>query len=273
MQENSKQPNESTVSDHPLSMTVYDLPNPNDLLQVDSKRTMRGRLFMMGVLIICAAPVVLSDLTYYIIRPTSFKSYGELIQPTLPIPSIQERVLMHPASESASELINLSQLKGQWLLVSVGDSGCNSVCQHNLYFQRQIHTALGKERDRVDRVWLVTGEGAIAPEVLKGLGDAWVIRVSKSDLSKWLAPGANQLLEDHLYLVDPMGEWMMRFPPYLGIDTAPKLRRDLERLLRASESWDLPGRSVLPKGTFEEPNPPEHQTHPIPSQPNVSEKR
>ena len=110
MQENSKQPNESTVSDHPLSMTVYDLPNPNDLLQVDSKRTMRGRLFMMGVLIICAAPVVLSYLTYYIIRPTSFKSYGELIQPTLPIQSIQERVLMHPASDSASELINLRQL-------------------------------------------------------------------------------------------------------------------------------------------------------------------
>ena len=115
MQENSKQPSESAVSDHPLSMTVYDLPNPNELLQVDSKRTIKGRLFMIGVLIICAAPVALSYLTYYIIRPTSLKSYGELIQPTLSIPSIQERVVMHPASDSGS-FVRVNRLNAQVLM-------------------------------------------------------------------------------------------------------------------------------------------------------------
>jgi hypothetical protein len=45
-----------------------------------------------------------------------------------------------------------------------------------------------------------------------------------------------------LYLVDPMGRWMMRFPPQLAAENAPKLKRDLERLIRAAKSWDLPGR-------------------------------
>lgn len=260
MQDNNKQQSDhsskpstdSAVQDHPLSMTVYDLPPPHEVAQTDSNRTLKGRLFMLGVLLICAAPVVLSYFTYYVLRPTSLKSFGELIQPTRPIPSLQGRVIARPKGESANPQINLTQLKGQWLMVSVGEASCKEACQQNLYFQRQIHTALGKERERMDRVWLVTGDGEVAPEILKGLGEAWVIRVSQSELSNWLAPGVGSALNDHLYLVDPMGEWMMRFPAQVGIDTAPKVRRDLERLLRASESWDLPGRSVLPQVSFEQ---------------------
>jgi hypothetical protein len=49
-------------------------------------------------------------------------------------------------------------------------------------------------------------------------------------------------LEDHLYVVDPLGNWMMRFPARIGVDKAPKAKRDMERLLRASAFWDTPGR-------------------------------
>ena len=251
MQENTKQSIDNSEHDHPLSMTVYDLPLPHEVVREDAKRTMRGRLFMIGVLLICAAPVVLSYLTYYVIRPSSIKSYGELIQPTRAMPPLAGGVFLRPKGETVNGVFNLNQLKGQWLLLSVGEANCLQACQQNLYFQRQIHTALGKEHDRMDRVWLVTGDGDIAPQILQGVGDAWVVKVSKSELSNWLTPEANQLLNDHLYLVDPMGEWMMRFPANVGLDTAPKVRRDLERLLRASESWDLPGRTVLPAATFE----------------------
>ena len=253
MQDNTTQSKDSESADHPLSMTVYDLPVPQEVVQIDANRTARGRFLMISVFMVCVAPVVLSYLTYYFIRPTSLKSYGDLIQPTRAIPSIEGAVVGHPKSEPDRAVINLNQLKGQWLMVSVGDVNCKDDCEKNLYFQRQIHTALGKERERVDRVWLVTGTGEVAPQILKGLGDAWVIKVSNADIIKWLEPGPNQKLNDHLYLVDPMGEWMMRFPAQIGIDTAPKVRRDLERLLRASESWDLPGRTVLPVNTFEQP--------------------
>ncbi len=66
-----------------------------------------------------------------------------------------------------------------------------------------------------------------------------VLRVPRDALAAWLQPEAGRALEDHLYLVDPMGEWMMRVPA----DPDPaRVKRDLDRLLRASSSWDLPGR-------------------------------
>jgi hypothetical protein len=51
-----------------------------------------------------------------------------------------------------------------------------------------------------------------------------------------------QLLPDHLYVVDPMGNWMMRFPAGLDIEGASKAKRDMDRLLRGSNSWDDAGR-------------------------------
>ena len=65
------------------------------------------------------------------------------------------------------------------------------------------------------------------------------LRVDPAALARWLVPAEGQALADHLYIVDPMGEFMMRLPPQ---PDPGKTKRDLERLLRASASWDLPGR-------------------------------
>ena len=66
-----------------------------------------------------------------------------------------------------------------------------------------------------------------------------LLRVPRAALAAWLEPARGQSLDQHLYLVDPMGQWMMRTPP--APDPA-KLKRDVDKLLRASASWDLPGR-------------------------------
>ena len=57
------------------------------------------------------------------------------------------------------------------------------------------------------------------------------------------APAPGRALQDHLYVVDPQGNWMMRFPPGLDAAAAAKAKRDLERLMRASASWDEAGRT------------------------------
>jgi len=75
------------------------------------------------------------------------------------------------------------------------------------------------------------------------VAQATVLRVDATKLAEWLAPDPGQALPDHLYVVDPMGHWMMRFPA--GVTThsnADKVRRDLERLMRGSAGWDKPGR-------------------------------
>ena len=68
---------------------------------------------------------------------------------------------------------------------------------------------------------------------------AQVLSAPREALGRWLRPDEGQPLSAHLYLVDPMGMWMMRLPA----DFEPaKAKRDLDRLLRASSSWDRAGR-------------------------------
>ena len=66
-----------------------------------------------------------------------------------------------------------------------------------------------------------------------------MLRASREAVARWLAPEAGHALDDHLYLVDPMGEWMMRAPAELE---PKRFHKDLDRLLRASAFWDRPGR-------------------------------
>lgn len=188
---------------------------------------------MLAVLLVCAAPVVASYFTYYVIRPEGRRNYGELMDPQRPLPA-----LTGVAPDGSR--VELPTLKGQWLLVSVAGGACDALCQQHLYFQRQLRESLGREKDRLDRVWLVSDEAAIPAALNTALQGATVLRVT--GLAQWLQPAAGHQLADHLYVVDPMGNWMMRFPAAMDAAGAAQAKRDLERLLRASSSWDKPER-------------------------------
>ena len=230
---NSSAPGSGTAPD-PLSFSVHSLPNP--LAAGDLRRTRNGRLKMLAVLAVCAAPVIASYFTYFVIRPDGRNNYSELIVPSRELPAAL------PLKDLAGQPVPAASLRGQWLLVVVSDAACNAVCEKYLYLQRQLRETLGREKERVDKLWLITDAGVPRPAVLQAIeqnAPATVLRVPRAALSAWLVPSAGQTLEAQLYLVDPMGQWMMRTP----VDPDPaKLKRDLERLLRASSSWDLPGR-------------------------------
>jgi hypothetical protein len=136
----------------------------------------------------------------------------------------------------------LPSLRGQWLLIAVADAGCDALCERQLYLQRQLRERLGREKDRLDRVWIVSDAAPLPERLGNALRDATVVRMPAAQLAPWLAPAAGQSLADHLYVVDPMGHWMMRFPPRMDVAGASRAKRDLDRLLRASASWDEPGR-------------------------------
>jgi hypothetical protein len=190
---------------------------------------------MLAVLLVCAAPVIASYVTYYLIRPQNQKSYGDLIQPSRPIPSIN-------VLDLDQHSLPLTDLKNQWLLVSVASGACDAACQERLYLQRQILTSLGRERDRLDWVWLISDLAPVPEAIQPGLKEAVVLRMDRSAIDAWLQPQSGHDLSEHLYLVDPMGEWMMRFPAPIDREHAPRIKRDLERLLRASAGWDQAGR-------------------------------
>ena len=217
-----------------LSLTVHSMPSP--ALDDAQGRTTSGRLKMLLVLLVCAAPVVASYLTYFVIRPEGRTNYSELMAPPRPLP------LDLPLADLQGASVKPESLKGQWLLVVVSGGACDATCERQLWIQRQLRETLGREKDRLDKVWLI--DDAVAPraatlEAIRTHTQATVLRVPAAALARWLQPAKGLGLADHMYIVDPLGNWMMRVPP----NPEPgKLKRDIEKLLRASAGWDKPGR-------------------------------
>ena len=222
-------------ADEPLSFTVHTMNAPDLADPVHSAVRRGGRVKMLLVLLVCAAPVIASYLTYFVIRPEGRTNYSSLILPTKSLPDL-------PLQALDGSPVKASSLRGQWLLITVGPSACDEACEKRLFLQRQLREMLGRERDRVDKVWLVTDTGPLTPvlrEALGGSAPVTTLRVPPERVAMWLTPGEGHALQDHLYVVDPMGEWMMRVPA--NAEPA-RVKRDLERVLRASGSWDQAGR-------------------------------
>ena len=214
---------------------MHNLPAPDAVLARQARRTRAGRWQLLLLALVCAAPVIASYYSYYVARPEARRSFGELIEPQPPLPTAS-------ATDLSGRPVELSTLKGQWLLLSVAGGACDAACENNLYLQRQLREGLGKDKDRLDWVWLVSDDARLPEALLPALGQATVLRVPPAVLADWLAPAAGQALTEHLYVVDPMGHWMMRFPAGLDKAGAGRAKRDLERLMRASASWDQAGR-------------------------------
>lgn len=221
----------------PLSMTVHSVNGPDlaDPAQAGERRTRLGRMKMLLVLAVCAAPVVASYLTYYVLQPRGRTNYGTLVLPTRGMPDL-------PLSTLGGDTVPSARLKGQWLMVVVAPSVCDADCEKRLYMQRQLREMLGRDRDRIDKVWFVVDNGQPRPALREATGGAvpvQVLRVPREALAAWLQPEAGHALEDHIYIVDPLGEWMMRMPAQ---PEPSKVKKDVERLLRASAGWDKAGR-------------------------------
>jgi len=231
---NSSARGDSAPDAEALSFTVHSMPSPR-LEGSAQRRTQHGRWKMLLVLLVCASPVVASYFTYFVVRPGARTNYSTLITPSLALPDL-------PLTDLDGRPVAAASLKGQWLVVTLGGGACDTGCEQRLYLQRQLREMTGRERERIDKLWLVTDDVPLAPELRAALAAppaTQVLRVPHAAVAAWLAPEAGQALEAHLYLVDPMGQWMMRAP--VAPDPA-KLKRDIERLLRASASWDTPGR-------------------------------
>jgi hypothetical protein len=222
----------------PLGLTVHDVPLPAP--QGEPRQSWFGpRTKLLLVLLVCIAPVIASYMAYYVVRPEGRRNFGQLIDPQRPVPALQ-------ATDLAGKSVALPSLKGQWLLVSVASGACDAQCERHLYLQRQLLTSLGKFRDNFDWVWLVSDDQPVREALRPGLQMATVLRLPEAQIQTWLSAAEGQQLADHFYVVDPLGNWMMRFPPKLDAAGASSAKRDLERLLRGSAAWDKAGR--LPQG-------------------------
>lgn len=176
----------------------------------------RGRSKLFLVLAICAAPLILSYLTYYVIKPTSRSNYGTLLDPRLyPVPKLSE----------------LETYKGKWIMLQVSASDCQSACQNTLLNMRQLQLMQGKEMSRIERVVLVTDQKPMETMLLREYDGTHFLRIDPKVVQAWLPVEQGGNLQDRIYLIDPLGNLMMRYP----IDADPnKIKKDISKLLKAS---------------------------------------
>jgi len=209
---------------------------------------------------------------YYGVRPDERTNYGALVQPQRNLAALPIIPLIKPDTESGfldvlrvtegseprATLDRLEDFRGRWLIIRVGPSNCGEDCQKALWIMRQVRLTTGRDRDRVERLWLVTDNTSPDQAVLTDYQGTWVLGVSPEAVqTAWsqqvqlpAQPSGQVSLqgvssktvseleslnplsaETSFWLVDPLGNLMMRFPQ----DPDPaKMKKDLIRLLKAS---------------------------------------
>lgn len=181
------------------------------------------------VLAVCLAPVAASYFAYYVMPPAGRTNYGTLIEPQRPLPPLELATL-------DGQRFDLKSLAGRWVLIAVDGSECDRACGDKLLSMRQQRLMTGKDRDRVERVWLISDTAPLSTLLLREYEGTRFLRAPAAALESWLPvePGAKTRIEDHVYLLDPFGNLMLRWPQAANQSA---VKRDLSRLLRASSQW------------------------------------
>lgn len=122
----------------------------------------------------------------------------------------------------------LAALKGKWVLVQFDGGACDAACERKHYFMRQVRRAQGREMARVERLWLVTDAVQPASALLAAIEGTTIVFQAGGLAATFPAEGS---VRDHIYLVDPLGNLMMRFPRE---PDPSRVIKDLQRLLKAS---------------------------------------
>jgi hypothetical protein len=185
----------------------------------------KGRWKLFAVIAICASPLIASYLTYYVIKPEDRTNYGALIDPrAYPIPPLDSFTL-------DGKPTGLAAYTGKWIMLQVSGADCAADCRERLHDMRQLRLAQGKNMERIERVWLVTDKQPVETQLIREYDGTHILRVNEDKLKAWLPTETGTTATDHIYMIDPLGNLMMRFPK----DADPnKIKKDLSKLLRAS---------------------------------------
>ena len=187
-----------------------------------------GRKILLILAVIFLLPFTVAATLHLLQIKPGGHSYGDLVKPPLNL----KFPVLHDAQ---GKPFGAAQWQKKWSIVMVDAAGCTEAWQAQVYVLKQVHTSLGKEAQRVQRVLLVPGEtnnealNALQKKypdlvVLAG-ADAETVRFAGEFMPSGQSAG-------HVYLVDPLGNLMMTYSENMD----PKgLRSDLTRLLK--NSW------------------------------------
>lgn len=190
-------------------------------MQNDASKNKKRFLLVVAVF---AIPLIASYLAYFVWQPQgAVRNYGELIPPE-PLPETLTLAKLEGGE------IKLKELRGKWLMVQVDAGGCDAACEQKLYAMRQVRLMQGREQDRVLRLWLVTDKAAPSPALKQKIDSMLLLKDASGALIAKL-PAQNGV-KQHIYLIDPLGNLMLRWP---ADPDMKRMHKDLERLLKYSQ--------------------------------------
>jgi hypothetical protein len=178
------------------------------------------------LLAVCLAPVIASYTAYYLLPPGGRTNYGALIEPQRPLPALD----LHRLDGSA---VPAASLRGSWTMVQVDAGACDAACEKKLWKMRQVRLTAGRDADRVRRLWLIVDEAPLATMLMREYDGTLFLRALPGEVAGYLpvADDPSATLADHIWLIDPLGNLMLRWPK----DADPnRMKKDLGKLLKAS---------------------------------------
>lgn len=182
----------------------------------------RGQLQLALIAAIFLGPLAVATWLYYGgegLQPEGRANHGILLEPITNLPeTLPASALAEPGEEK------------HWRLIYVNTAACDDACRNGLYTIRQIRLMLGREMERVERVFL-HGDAPLDTLFLAQEHEG-LVTLGETSLAEFLerklpegTPG------NGYYLVDPLGNLVLYFPP----DIKPRdMVSDLKRLLRLS---------------------------------------
>ncbi len=176
---------------------------------------------MLAIAALCLAPFIAAFIAYFYWQPQGGANYGELIE---------ARPLIDPPLRHLDRrAFKLSELRGKWILLQLDAADCDAACQAKLYHMRQLRLAQGREMERIERVWLILDEAPLETMLMREYDGTRMLRAAGSPIVAEFPPAGGA--RDHIYLIDPLGNLMLRFPKNAD---PRRMHKDLSRLLRAS---------------------------------------
>jgi len=181
-----------------------------------------GRRTVLLLAALCVLPVLAAYVAYLNWRPEHSVNYGELLA-TRSLPSAELRDL-------SGKPFSSDELHGKWFLVTIQPPSCAERCQRSLYYMRQVRLTQGENAPRIGRLWLI--EGAGDPDA-KLLAEHPGLLTARAQDPAWLSSfPVKQEVSAHIYLIDPLGNFVLRYDD--NADPAGMIK-DLTRLLKVSQ--------------------------------------
>lgn len=190
------------------------------MLNETTQKTNRRKF--IALLVLMCAPIVISYALFYADYRPGAVNYGELLT--------VKKLEGSGIKLLDNTIFRMKDLKGKWVMLMVDSGSCDKACQQKLYHMRQVRTVQHKEKHRVERLWLIDDDVVPTQDIVQEYEGTLLVKVNDRDLLDLIPPKESQ--RKHIYMVDPLGNLMMRYPEELN---PTKMGKDIKRLLHVSQ--------------------------------------